>query len=263
MLSSTGSEESNYNSSSWSSPTTTPASPFSQATPRRTMEEVWKDINLASLSDSNNSLNNNPNFRNMTLQDFLARPFGNVVSPRPEHHHHHHTTRNSPPPPQAVMPSPATVLSLNHLSSDQFQLFCLENLNTSPIVNINHPNSSTVSDNSFSGAYPFEGLGNQSSPSSGLVMPSGFGVGKKRLPESDRSNFGGGDRRHKRMIKNRESAARSRARKQAYTNELELEVQHLMEENARLRRQQEQSSNAAASQLPKKHCLNRSSTAPF
>ncbi|KAG6647188.1 hypothetical protein CIPAW_07G061800 [Carya illinoinensis] len=42
------------------------------------------------------------------------------------------------------------------------------------------------------------------------------------------------------MIKNRESAARSRARKQAYTNELELEVAHLMEENARLKKQQEQ-----------------------
>lgn len=35
--------------------------------------------------------------------------------------------------------------------------------------------------------------------------------GKKRFPEIDRSS---GDRRHKRMIKNRESAARSRARKQ-------------------------------------------------
>ncbi|XP_023754710.1 ABSCISIC ACID-INSENSITIVE 5-like protein 7 isoform X1 [Lactuca sativa] len=38
------------------------------------------------------------------------------------------------------------------------------------------------------------------------------------------------ERRHKRMIKNRESAARSRARKQAYTLELEAEVEKLKEE---------------------------------
>uniref|UniRef100_A0A0E0JQ53 BZIP domain-containing protein n=1 Tax=Oryza punctata TaxID=4537 RepID=A0A0E0JQ53_ORYPU len=45
------------------------------------------------------------------------------------------------------------------------------------------------------------------------------------------------ERRQKRMIKNRESAARSRARKQAYTNELENKVSRLEEENVRLKRQ--------------------------
>ncbi|KAG8085094.1 hypothetical protein GUJ93_ZPchr0010g11047 [Zizania palustris] len=44
------------------------------------------------------------------------------------------------------------------------------------------------------------------------------------------------ERRQKRMIKNRESAARSRARKQAYTNELENKVCRLEEENERLKR---------------------------
>jgi ABA responsive element binding factor len=45
------------------------------------------------------------------------------------------------------------------------------------------------------------------------------------------------ERRQKRMIKNRESAARSRARKQAYTHELEIKVSRLEEENERLRKQ--------------------------
>ncbi|KAJ7525955.1 hypothetical protein O6H91_17G075500 [Diphasiastrum complanatum] len=45
------------------------------------------------------------------------------------------------------------------------------------------------------------------------------------------------ERRQRRMIKNRESAARSRARKQAYTMELETEVMQLKEENLRLKRQ--------------------------
>ncbi|XP_042477059.1 ABSCISIC ACID-INSENSITIVE 5-like protein 1 [Macadamia integrifolia] len=44
------------------------------------------------------------------------------------------------------------------------------------------------------------------------------------------------ERRHRRMIKNRESAARSRARKQAYTVELEAELNQLKEENGRLKR---------------------------
>jgi hypothetical protein len=58
---------------------------------------------------------------------------------------------------------------------------------------------------------------------------SGAGVG-----------VGGSDRRKKRMIKNRESAARSRARKQAYVRELEREVKLLQQENERLRVKYEQ-----------------------
>nr|QLL22061.1 bZIP28 [Fagopyrum tataricum] len=48
------------------------------------------------------------------------------------------------------------------------------------------------------------------------------------------------ERRHRRMIKNRESAARSRARKQAYTMELEQEVAKLKEENEDLKKKQEE-----------------------
>ncbi|KAI4320497.1 hypothetical protein MLD38_033974 [Melastoma candidum] len=47
------------------------------------------------------------------------------------------------------------------------------------------------------------------------------------------------ERRKKRMIKNRESAARSRARKQAYTNHLETEVKRLQEANDLLRNEKE------------------------
>lgn len=44
----------------------------------------------------------------------------------------------------------------------------------------------------------------------------------------------GGDRRQRRMVKNRESAVRSRARKQAYTNEMEQELAQLRRENRML-----------------------------
>ncbi|KZV33167.1 protein FD-like [Dorcoceras hygrometricum] len=71
-------------------------------------------------------------------------------------------------------------------------------------------------------------------------------------------------RKRIRLMKNRESAARSRARKQAYTYELELQVAHLSEENARLRRQQQDKQcDAGGDERPKKNKLHRTLTAPF
>ncbi|XP_074357036.1 uncharacterized protein LOC141696810 isoform X4 [Apium graveolens] len=61
---------------------------------------------------------------------------------------------------------------------------------------------------------------------------------KKRPPDDD--DDGAGERRRKRLIKNRESADRSRARRLAYTNELEQEMEELKKENASLRAQLEE-----------------------
>ncbi|XP_024172344.1 ABSCISIC ACID-INSENSITIVE 5-like protein 3 [Rosa chinensis] len=73
------------------------------------------------------------------------------------------------------------------------------------------------------------------------------------------------ERRQKRMIKNRESAARSRARKQAHTIQLESEVFHLRKKNTWLKKQKEVeillSSNPTKS-MPK-HQLRRISSASF
>ncbi|CAK9881998.1 unnamed protein product [Sphagnum jensenii] len=60
--------------------------------------------------------------------------------------------------------------------------------------------------------------------------------GRKRGPDGPVEKVV--ERRQRRMIKNRESAARSRARKQAYQVELEAEVNQLKEENLKLRKQQ-------------------------
>uniref|UniRef100_A0A0E0L432 BZIP domain-containing protein n=1 Tax=Oryza punctata TaxID=4537 RepID=A0A0E0L432_ORYPU len=72
------------------------------------------------------------------------------------------------------------------------------------------------------------------------------------------------ERRQKRMIKNRESAARSRARKQAYTNELENKVSRLKEENERLKKQKELDEilNSAPPPEPK-YQLRRTRSAAF
>ncbi|KAE8009103.1 hypothetical protein FH972_005557 [Carpinus fangiana] len=77
-----------------------------------------------------------------------------------------------------------------------------------------------------SGAVGFEGR-----------VGAGRGRGKRRAVEEavvDKAT----QQRQRRMIKNRESAARSRERKQAYTVELESLVTQLEEENARLLREE-------------------------
>ncbi|XP_019152949.1 PREDICTED: ABSCISIC ACID-INSENSITIVE 5-like protein 5 [Ipomoea nil] len=78
------------------------------------------------------------------------------------------------------------------------------------------------------------------------------------------------ERRQRRMIKNRESAARSRARKQAYTMELEAEVAKLKEENEELQKKQteimEMQKNMALEMMnniqqgAKRRCLRRTQT---
>ncbi|KZV45169.1 AREB-like protein [Dorcoceras hygrometricum] len=81
------------------------------------------------------------------------------------------------------------------------------------------------------------------------------------------------ERRHRRMIKNRESAARSRARKQAYTMELEAEVAKLKEENQELQKKQADLIENQKNQVlemtkqqkngAKRRCLRRTSTGPW
>ncbi|XP_010943073.1 bZIP transcription factor 46 isoform X1 [Elaeis guineensis] len=80
------------------------------------------------------------------------------------------------------------------------------------------------------------------------------------------------ERRQRRMIKNRESAARSRARKQAYTMELEAEVAKLKELNQELQKKQEEMMEMQKNKVleiinqqhvPKKRCLRRTLTGPW
>lgn len=77
------------------------------------------------------------------------------------------------------------------------------------------------------------------------------------------------ERRQRRMIKNRESAARSRARKQAYTMELEAEIAKLKEENQELQMKQVEQLEKQKKQVlehldqqlgPKRLCLRRTQT---
>ncbi|XP_027942468.1 protein FD-like [Vigna unguiculata] len=79
------------------------------------------------------------------------------------------------------------------------------------------------------------------------------------------SHSANSEERFKRLIKSRDCAARSRAKQQAYQNQLETKLALLMEENSTLRTQVDELKirlkRGAAP--PKKRSLNRTSTSPF
>ncbi|CAJ1930504.1 unnamed protein product [Sphenostylis stenocarpa] len=208
------------------------------------MEEVWKDINLATLNEQvTRPTTTQSNLGGVILQDFLARPF--TIDPP-------NTILSSQTPSLYCSPSSPAPPLLTALSLSSHPHLYFDPLTPKP-SHPHHPLPSTLSS---------------------FTTPPPTSLGAKRFAEPD-CNLG--DRRNKRMIKNRESAARSRARKQenlasffcslifptAYTNELEVEVEQLKEENARLKRQQKQLSDVAASEKKKKGSLYRASTAPF
>nr|QEO19213.1 putative FD-like isoform X1 [Cymbidium ensifolium] len=211
--SSSSSASSSFSSSSSSSPSVA----VPQTPKRKTMEEVWKDINLATLAHESQppatvSCDQRHFFRSMILQDFLASTFKSRPSSA--------VSSELPQPPL-----PPTALSL---SSGLGR----------PIGPSNLPHYASAS--------------------------SAFSLSAKKHPVDDTPPCNAkGDRHQMRMMKNRESASRSRARKQAYTNELELEVAYRAEENARLKKQNEELRAAMAAQIPKNDFLQRTSSAPF
>ncbi|CAL9168079.1 unnamed protein product [Musa hybrid cultivar] len=215
----------------------------------RIMEEVWKDIGLSSLQQdmpSVPSLPPNHLERLCGVSSSTTTSFKSIILQDFLTEHFKATSDRSPPP--------STALGLN------------SNLGG--------------------------GSNGLSSSSASSVFSDGVGDGvvaccsKKHQMEHELNQESGDrsdvDRRKKRMIKNRESAARSRARKQAsaplspslslsnffppaYTTELEQEVDHLVNENRTLKRQFEELKKAAQDHLfvPAKHTLQRTLTAPF
>ncbi|XP_068658930.1 ABSCISIC ACID-INSENSITIVE 5-like protein 2 [Aristolochia californica] len=119
-------------------------------------------------------------------------------------------------------------------------------ISQNPLMDVSYP------ENQMSISPPLMGtLSDTQTPGRKRVAPGG--MGEKTV-----------ERRQKRMIKNRESAARSRARKQAYTNELENKVSRLEEENERLKKQKELERILHCAPPPEpKYQLRRTSSAPF
>ncbi|KAF5740262.1 ABSCISIC ACID-INSENSITIVE 5-like protein 3 [Tripterygium wilfordii] len=99
-------------------------------------------------------------------------------------------------------------------------------------------------------------------PGMSAVSPESQAEKKCRYPDEVKEKSV--ERRQRRMIKNRESAARSRERKQAYTSHLEHEVLHLRKTNSKLKNQKEAEMPLASPAIPvPKYQLRRTSSAPL
>ncbi|XP_016208142.1 protein ABSCISIC ACID-INSENSITIVE 5 [Arachis ipaensis] len=208
---------------------------------RKTVEEVWSEIHnkgeqtqqqqqqqhqQSKSSNSNGGMHTEttyrqPTFGEMTLEDFLVKAgvvreqcaMPGIPPPLAASHHHHHP----------------------HHQQQQYGVY-------------SGNNSAAMAPSSFVGRTIIGGAGGVVAAATPYqAEPSGY-------PGSSCKRDGGGgayptpgsaggvcygekvvERRQRRMIKNRESAARSRARKQAYTVELEAELNQLREENAQLK----------------------------
>ncbi|KAJ1413015.1 Basic-leucine zipper domain [Sesbania bispinosa] len=195
-------------------------------------------------SNSKGECNCSGNNKDVNFQDFLTPPLNFTIAIDPPTTS---TVSSSPSNTSSSLHSPLTALSL---SSHHFEPLSHKDLQLA------QPHASKVDPlcNPFQSQLVHDSCDSLSS------------FGNKRFLESDDGNSR--DRRTKRMMKNRESAARSRARKQeniAYTFELQQKIELLLAENARLRTQHQRllCDAAANQQQNKKGSLYRTSTAPF
>ncbi|XP_027352928.1 protein ABSCISIC ACID-INSENSITIVE 5-like [Abrus precatorius] len=226
---------------------------------RKTVDQVWSEIQKENNNSSNNNVQNTdsaprqPTFGEMTLEDFLVKA-GVVREPcvqPPLPHSHHYPSNNA-----TMTMGPSFVGShvigggvVNNVVAPPYQVGEVSGY------------AGNGKRDGGGGGYPppqgvcFGGGGYGVAPSMGMGAPvspanSSDGMGNENSGGQFGLDMGGlrgrkrmvdgpvekvVERRQRRMIKNRESAARSRARKQAYTVELEAELNQLREENAQLK----------------------------
>ncbi|KAG5111601.1 hypothetical protein JHK82_034870 [Glycine max] len=200
---------------------------------RKTVDEVWSQIQKEQNKNNNisNVLNDNtesaprqPTFGEMTLEDFLVK--AGVVR----------ETTCAPPLPVSHSHQPHYANNNNNVAMAP----SFVGRHVGAVSNVVAPGYQQVVGRLLVGMVR------------GIIMVVGIivlevvvvgmgwgpqwewvGLGRKRVVDGPVEKVV--ERRQRRMIKNRESAARSRARKQAYTVELEAELNQLREENSQLK----------------------------
>ncbi|KAL3841094.1 hypothetical protein ACJIZ3_025685 [Penstemon smallii] len=207
---------------------------------KKTVDEVWQDIQEG---QERSCLDRKSTLGEMTLEDFLVKA-GVVAESSPG-------TKNPGPIVGGVDPM--------GLPQAQWMNYQIPSIHPpQPVYMPGHPVGNPLMD----GAYPEAQMTMSSSPLMGNLSDTQT-PGRKRIAPGDIVEKSV-ERRQKRMIKNRESAARSRARKQAYTHELENKVSRLEEENERLKRQKEWEKVLPSIPPPEpKYQLRRTSSAPI
>lgn len=220
---------------------------------KKTVDEVWQDIQH---QHKKGNLDRNATLGEMTLEDFLVK--AGVVAEPPQ------VKENAIEVTGRVSVSPIPIPQQPSQQPSQW--------------NVNYPAPSIVPQPQPSMvpiyvpvqpvvdfAYAESHVNVASSPMIGCgALSDNQTPRRKRMAPEDIAERSV-ERRQKRMIKNRESAARSRARKQAYTHELENKISRLEEENERLRRQHEWEKALPTIPPPPepKHRLRRTSSASF
>ncbi|KAG4928423.1 hypothetical protein AAZX31_19G179700 [Glycine max] len=225
---------------------------------RKTVDEVWSQIQKEQNKNNNisNVLNDNtesaprqPTFGEMTLEDFLVK--AGVVRETPcapplpvSHSHQPHYANNNNNVAMAPSFVGRHVGAVSNVVAPGYQQVVGEA--SGGYGKRDHNGGGYHCFGGGGGGYgvgPTMGMGGPVSPansSDGIGNDGGqFGLdmgglrGRKRVVDGPVEKVV--ERRQRRMIKNRESAARSRARKQAYTVELEAELNQLREENSQLK----------------------------
>lgn len=229
--------------------------PLTSSLSNKTVDEVWRDIQQSKNIEEKKSREQKLTLGEMTLEDFLVK--AGIVAEAP-------SDKKSGGPVIGVdsnaaapqFPQQGQWLSYQQ---PQFQ-HPQHNIMGVYIPGQPIPQPLPMSSAGMDVSFP-ENQVPLSSPITGTFSDTQTS-GRKRVASEDMIEKTV-ERRHKRMIKNRESAARSRARKQAYTNELENKVSRLEEENERLRRKKELEKMLPCVVPPEpKYQLRRTSSAP-
>ncbi|KAK3230784.1 hypothetical protein Dsin_002665 [Dipteronia sinensis] len=216
---------------------------------KKTVDEVWKEIVH---HEGVNEVDKRP-LGETTLEDFLM-PAGviNLGADQDQNHHHNHM------PFMDIDPMVVVSQQENWL---QYQMTAAAHQqHQMTLINTNF-NDNPVADN-----IGYSDKNNQlamSMPMPALSQSKATGHLPAKRRYSDEMMEKTIERRQKRMIKNRESAARSRARKQAYTNQLELEVLQLRKTNGWLKKQKQEVEMLLSSYpiLQSRYQLRRTSSA--
>ncbi|KAI4385796.1 hypothetical protein MLD38_003789 [Melastoma candidum] len=222
---------------------------------KKTVDEIWKEIQNTKSKGGKKTKDRQPTLGEMTLEDFLVKA-GIFVRSSTDKTTADVTSSSMVtqiprqgqwmPYSQPQYPHPQQSMSMMPVYMPAQTLPHPIQMGADPMLDL------PFADNHL--AVP--------SHMTGGLSDTQAGARKRGIPDDimDKSM----ERKQKRMIKNRESAARSRARKQAYTSELEKKVSCLEEENERLRKRKELEKMLPRAPAPgPKYQLRRTSSAPY
>lgn len=224
---------------------------------KKTVDEVWRDIQQKKDNEEKKSRERQTTLGEMTLEDFLVK--AGIVAEASSNKTNTDTTAAAdsnvavsqflPQGQWLQYPQP----QYQHLQQSSMGIYMPSQVIAQPL----HMGSGASMEIPFADSHMALGA-----PLMGTVSDTQMPGRKRSTPEDMVEKTV--ERRQKRMIKNRESAARSRARKQAYTNELEIKVSRLEEENEMLRKRKELENMLLCTPIAEpKYQLRRIASCPF